>query len=141
MENQNIFGTKKVDSYIKKNNNQFLQIKEDISILDSQFYLIKKIDENSSGKIYLGIQKDSLKKQNEDIVYYSIKIMDTEKTDLNIFKNEIKLLEKINHKDICKIFAYGYGPKISLNKTKNKNPKEYYYIIMEYLIMVIYLNI
>ena len=59
--------------------------------------------------------------------------MNTEKIDLNVFKNEIELMEKVIHKNVCKIFAYGCGPKVSLNKTKNKQPKEYYYIVMEYL--------
>ena len=126
----------KDDSFIKNNNsnnNQLLLIQEPKSILDSKFYLIKKIGEGSSGKVYLGIHKDDLNYQNDNAKYYSIKIMNTEKIDLNIFKNEIELLEKINHKNILKIFAYGYGPKISLDKTKNKQPKEFYYIVMEYL--------
>ena len=59
--------------------------------------------------------------------------MDPHKTDLNIFKTEIKLLEKINHENILKIFAYGFGEKKSCNKNKNKIPKEVYYIVMEHL--------
>ena len=59
--------------------------------------------------------------------------MNTEKIDLEVFKNEINLLEKIDHKNVLKIFAYGYGSKISLNKSKNKKPKEFFYIVMEYL--------
>ena len=38
--------------------------------------------------------------------------MNKEKIDLNMFKDEIELLKKINHKNVCKIFAYGCGPKI-----------------------------
>ena len=53
---------------------------------------------------------------------YSIKLMNTEKINLNSFKNEIELLEKINHKNILKIFAYGNGLKVSLDKSKNKTP-------------------
>ena len=53
-----------------------------------------------------------------------------EKVDIKSFENEYKLLSKINHKNICKIFAYGSGLKISLNKAKNKQPKKYYYIVM-----------
>ena len=33
--------------------------------------------------------------------------------------------KKINHNNVSKIFEYGYGPKISINKNKNKQPKEY----------------
>ena len=53
----------KDDSFIKNNNsnnNQLLLIQEPKSILDSKFYLIKKIGEGSSGKVYLGIHKDDL---------------------------------------------------------------------------------
>ena len=122
----------KEDSFINNNNNQSLQV-EPKSILDSKFYLIKKIGQGSSGKVYLGVQKDSLNNQNENINYYSIKIMNPTKIDLNLFKNEIELLKKINHKNVLKIFDCGYGPKISLDKTKNKKPKKFYYIVMEYL--------
>ena len=116
----------------KNYNNQFNQVNEIKAILDSEFYLIRKISKSSSGKVYLGIHKDSLKEQSDDIIYYSVKIINKEKIDLNIFKNEIELLKKINHKNVCKIFTYGCGPKISLKETKNKKPKEYYYIVMEY---------
>ena len=122
----------KEDSFINNNNNQSLQV-EPKSILDSKFYLIKKIGQGSSEKVYLGVQKDSLNNQNENINYYSIKIMNPTKIDLNLFKNEIELLKKINHKNVLKIFNCGYGPKISLDKTKNKKPKKFYYIVMEYL--------
>ena len=125
--------TKKEDSFIKNNDNQLLQNKEIKSILDSKFYLIKKIGEGFSGKVYLGVQKDSLNGGSDEITYYSIKIMNNKKIELNMFKNEIELLKKINHKNVCKIFSYGCGPKIYLNKTKNKKPKEYYYIVMEHL--------
>ena len=117
------------------NNNQLFQIHEFKSILDSNFYLIKKIGQGSSGKVYLGIHKDSLNNNQSNIIkYYSIKVMKPDKINLNMFKNEIELLEKINHKNVLKIFAYGYGPKISLDKTKKRQQKEFYYIVMEYLI-------
>ena len=128
-KSQNILN--KEDSYIISNN-QLLQILVPKSILDSKFYLIKKIGEGSAGKVYLGVHKDSLNNQNDNIKYYSIKVMNAEKIDLSIFKTEIELLETINHKNVFKIFAYGYGPKISLDKNKNKQPKEFYYIVMEY---------
>ena len=143
MEN---FYTHKLDDSIEKkenysktedsslnNNSQLFQIKEFKSILDSEFYLIRKISESSSGKVYLGIQKDSLNIPNDDIPYYCIKIMNTKKINLNTFKNEINLLKRINHKNIVKIIEYGYGPKISFKTTKKTEPKEYYYIVMEYL--------
>ena len=112
-----------------------LNIPEPKAILDSKFYLIKKIGQGSSAKVYLGLLKDSLINNNnsEQIQYYSIKIIDPEKTDLNIFKTEVKLLEKINHDNILKIYAYGMGQKQNCNKKKEKKPKDVYYIVMEYL--------
>ena len=115
------------------NNNQFFPIQEAKSILDAKFYLIKKIGQGSSGKVYLGFPKEYLNESSENIKYYSIKIMDEEKVKLDAFKNEINLLEKIEHKNILKIFAYGYGPKISLDNSKIKKNKKFYYIVMEYL--------
>ena len=78
--------TTKEDSFIKNNDNQLLQNKEIKSILDSKFYLIKKIGEGSSGKVYLGVQKDSLNGRSDEITYYSIKIMNNEKIELNMFR-------------------------------------------------------
>ena len=123
------------DPLVDNKINQLLLIHGVKSILDSKFYLTKKIGQGSSGKVYLGFPKESLEEaqENEEIKYYSIKIMDTEKIDLDVFKNEINLLEKISHKNVLKIFAYGYGPKISMDKTKIKTPKEFFYIVMEYL--------
>ena len=124
----------KEDSFINgnNNNNQLSQILELKSILDSKYYLIKKIGQGSYGKVYLAVHKDYLNYQDDNINYVCIKVMNAEKIDLNAFKTEIELLQKINHKNVLKIFAYGFGPKISLNKNKNKQPKEFYYIVEEY---------
>ena len=130
-KNQNV--STKEDSFNINNNNQLFQILEPKAILDSKFYLIKKIGQGSSGKIYLGSKKDSLDNKNDNMKYFSIKLMNAETIDLNAFKNEIKLLKKINHRNVLKIYAYDYGPKISLDKTKNKKQKEFHYIVMEYL--------
>ena len=56
--------------------NQLLLIHGVKSILDSKFYLTKKIGQGSSGKVYLGFPKESLEVagENEEIKYYSIKI-------------------------------------------------------------------
>ena len=116
-------------------NNVKLNIPEPKSILDSKFYILKKIGQGSSAKVYLGVLIESLLDNNNpnQLKYFSIKIMDPDKTDLNIFKTEVKLLEKINHENVLKIFAYGFGKKESYNKNKNKFPKEVYYIVMEHL--------
>ena len=125
------------ENEILLNNNSTYTLNFDIpkpkSILDSKFYLIEKIGKGSSAKVYLGLSIESPMDANNHLKSYSIKIMDPKNTDFNTFKNEIKLLEKINHESIIKIFSYGLGQKKSLNKTKNKQPKEVYYIVMEYL--------
>ena len=89
-ENYQTDSTKKETSN-QNNNIQLLQNKEIKTILDSEFYLIRKINESPSGKVYLGIHKDSLKEKNDDINYYSIKLIDAEKIDLFKFKNEIEI--------------------------------------------------
>ena len=89
---ENYFSQKYKDNLIKENsfninnNNQLFQILEPNAILDSKFYLVKKIGQGSSGKIYLGYKKDSLDNKNDNIKYFSIKLMNSEKIDLNGFK-------------------------------------------------------
>ena len=101
--------------------------------MDSKYYIIKKIGQGSSGKVYLGFSKESFHQNNENNQYYSIKLIDNENFDSNIFNNEIYLLEKMNHKNILNILGHGHVPKISLNNSKKKQPKEFYYIVTEYL--------
>ena len=113
--------------------NYSINIQQPKYILDSKYYLVKKIGQGSSGKVYLGFSKESFNEQNDKIQYYSIKLIDDEYFDSNIFNNEIYLLEKINHKNILNILGHGHGPKISLNNSKKKQPKEFYYIVTEYL--------
>ena len=88
----------KEETSLNISDNLITKNKEIKSILDSKFYLIRKIGEGSSGKVYLGIQEESLKVQSDCITYYSIKLMNKEKIDLDVFKNEIELMEKVNHK-------------------------------------------
>ena len=128
-QKENVISNNLVNNNYKLNN-----IPEPKSILDSKFYILKKIGQGSSAKVYLGVLIEDLLDNNNSnqLQYYSIKIMDPHKTDLNIFKAEVKILEKINHENILKIFAYGFGQKKSCNKN-NKIPKEVYYIVMEHL--------
>ena len=104
------------------------------SILDNKFLLIKKIGQGSSSKVYLGLLIESLLDNNcFHPKFYSIKIMTSNKIDLNEFQTEIKLLEKINHDNVLKLYGYGFGQKKSLNKEKAKSGKEVYYLVLEYL--------
>lgn len=98
------------------------------SILDSKFYLLKKIGKGSSSKIYLGTSLESFHSQNSK--FYSIKVL--EKTQINMitYNNEIKILQSLAHKNIITLYSYGEGEKKSCRKNKSKNV---YYIVTEYL--------
>ena len=83
------------EDYLTSSNiNQKFDILEVKSLLDDKFYLTKKIRKGGSGKVYLGFPKEYLNEKMENIKYYSLKIMNTEKIDLDVFKNENNLLEK-----------------------------------------------
>jgi len=112
------------------NGQMFLVNNHPKSILDSKFYLMKKIGEGFSSKVYLGLSIESLSNNYNShlLKYYSIKVMDASKTNLDMFKMELNLLERINHDNIIKIYAYGLGKK----KSKKKE-KEVYYMVMEHL--------
>ena len=67
-----------------------------IAVLNSQFYLLKKIGAGSSGAVYLSYSKDDPKRN-----LYAIKILP--QTEINSdFMNscEVNYLSKINHKNI-----------------------------------------
>ena len=132
------------DSIINKKNNYYINpnienlLKERnikiIGKIDSKFYLIKKIGKGSSGKVYIGVSIEEIenKEINEDIKYYSIKVIEPIKTDISMFKNEVQLLENIEHKNVVKIYAYGLGIKSKIKEDEIKE-KEIFYIVMEYI--------
>ena len=96
-----------------------------IAVLNSQFYLLKKIGAGSSGAVYLSYSKDDPKRN-----LYAIKILP--QTEINSdFMNscEVNYLSKINHKNILKIHSHGIG-KLQL---QNGFCQQVYYIIMDYL--------
>ena len=114
-------------------NNFNFQLSEIKGIIDSKYYLLKKIGKGSSAKVYLAISKDSLNSNDiTQIEYYSVKVIEPLKMDVNMFKKEIYLLENLNHENILKIYSYGMGTK---EKIKNNQTikKDIYYIVMEYL--------
>ena len=115
----------------QKQNFIFNDIPKPKSILDSKFYLIKKIGHGSSAKVYLGLSLESLiDNDTGHLKYYSIKIIDPVKIKLDLFKEEVRSLERIEHDNILKIFAYGFGQKKSCKTNKEKGV---YYIVMEYI--------
>ena len=114
-------------------NQNLLQIPQIKGIIDSKYYLIKKIGSGSSAKVYLSVSINSLNSENtEQIKYYSIKVIDPSKININMFKKEVELLQNLDHENILKIYDYGIGKK---EKMKNMEKKQFdiYYIVMEYL--------
>ena len=102
-------------------------------VINSKDYLIKKLGNGSSAKVYLGTSKASLESGDIDqIKYYSIKVIDPSKIDENMFKKEVESLQKMNHENILKIYDYGIGKKEKI-KNNEKKITDIYYIIMEYL--------
>jgi len=121
----------------ENNNNPSLQLNLNLSeikgIIDSKFYLLKKIGQGSSAKVYLGIFIDSLKSNDiNQMKYYSIKVIDPLKMDIKMFKTEVELLQSLNNENILKLYYYGIGTKEKI-KNNLKNKKDIYYLVMEYL--------
>ena len=131
------------DNFIKNNvinnissvedNNINIKLSETKGIIDSKYYLIKKIGNGSSAKVYLCLSKDSINSNDiNQIKYYSIKVIDPLKINIEMFKKEVELLQNLDHENILKIYAYGMGKKEKI-KNNQKIEKNIYYIVMEYL--------
>ena len=123
----------KVIISLNEKNNINMNLPKIKGILDSKFYLIKKIGQGSSGKVYLGLLIDSLNSNDvNQLKYFSIKVINPSKVDINMFKKEVELVQNINHQNILKIFSYGFGKKEKM-KNMQKISEDVYYIVMEYL--------
>ena len=123
----------KVTNSLNEKNNINMNLPKIKGILDSKFYLIKKIGQGSSGKVYLGLLIDSLNPNDvNQLKYFSIKVINPSKVDINMFKKEVELVQNINHQNILKIFSYGFGKKEKM-KNMQKISEDVYYIVMEYL--------
>ena len=100
-------------------NQNLLQIPQIKRIIDSKYYLIKKIGNGSSAKVYFGVSINSLNSENnEHIKYYSIKVIDPSKININMFKKEVELLQNLDHENILKIYDYGIGKKEKMKNMK-----------------------
>ena len=125
--------SKEQNNILKNENKINLELSQTKGIIDSNFYLLKKIGNGSSAKVYLGISKDYLEFNDvNQIKYFSIKVIDPLKMDVNMFQKEVENLQKLNHENVLKIYAYGKGKKEKI-KNEQKIEKEVYYIVMEYL--------
>jgi serine/threonine protein kinase len=129
----NIIQKNQIESQLfqNKNENDNNSIKDSenqiIGILNSEFYLIKIIGSGSSGLVYLSY---SIYDENIPKTLYAIKIMDKPEPNNDINNNrKINYLEKINHKNIIKVFGHGLG----MLQTSQGLTQKIYYIIMEYV--------
>jgi serine/threonine protein kinase len=127
------------NNILLKQNDINLDLSQTKGVIDSKYYLLKKIGKGSSAKVYLATSKDYLESNDinnfdniNNIKYLSIKVVDPLKMDINMFKKEVELLQNISHENILKIYSYGIGKKEKI-KNNQKISKEIYYIVMEYL--------
>ena len=109
------------NNYIQRSENQIM------GILNSEYYLIKKIGSGSSGLVYLSY---SIYDKNLPKTLYATKIMDKPEPNYKILENSrINYTEKMNHKNIIKVYGHGLG----VLQTSQGITQKVYYIIMEYL--------
>lgn len=110
---------------IIKNNRKYLNYVT--GILNSNFYLIKKIGSGASGSVYLAY---SIYDKNVPKSLYAIKILnETEQNDSLIKNCKKQFLEEVNHKNILKTYSFGKG----LLQTSSGLLMEVFYIVMDYL--------
>ena len=122
------------NNYLNEKNQINLELSQIKGIIDSKYYLLSKIGNGSSAKVYFGISKDSLESNDiNQIKYFSIKVIDPLKMDINMFKKEVELLQNLDHENILKIYSYGIGKKEKIKKNGQKIEKNIYYLVMEYL--------
>ena len=122
---ETIFPKQQIIQSLNKNH-QILNLNyenEYIAILNSEFYLIKEIGKGTTGKVFLShyIKDDKL---------YSIKIIEQKDPNDNCINScEVIFLEKMNHKNILKVYGHGLG----ILETPSGLKQQVYYLIMDYL--------
>ena len=104
------------------------QMSPPIAILNSKFFLIKKLGNGSSGTVYL-----SYSREDPNRTLYAIKIipLTLPNFDISNLANscEVNFLSKMEHQNILKIHYHGIGPI----QFQNGSVQQVYYIIMDYL--------
>ena len=101
------------------------QLSPPIAILNSVFYLIKKIGAGTSGAVYLSYSIEDPKR-----TLYAIKILSQTENNFDFMNScEVNYLSKIYHKNILKVHYHGIGQLQMQNGLTTK----VYYIIMDYL--------
>ena len=96
-----------------------------LGILNSKFYLIKKLGSGSSGVVFLSYSIEDLNK-----TLYAIKLIPQTNSNFDLMNScEVNYLSKLNHKNILKIYSHGTGNV----QFQNGLTKQVYYIVMDYL--------
>ena len=96
-----------------------------IAVLNSEYYLLKKLGSGSSGCVYL-----SYSKLDQNKTLYAIKLIPKTVSNFDFMNScEVNYLSKINHKNILKVHLYGTGQL----QYPNGLTQQVYYIIMDYL--------
>ena len=97
-----------------------------LGVLNSDFNLIKVIGYGASGAVYLSysIYDISIPK-----TLYAIKVIFKKDPNDNELDCEVSYVEKMNHKNIIKVYGHGYG----ILQTPPGLTQQVYYIIMEYI--------
>ena len=111
-----------------KNENNYIQDSEKhiLGVLNSEFNLIKVIGHGASGAVYLSY---SIYDTNIPKTLYAIKVIFNRDPNDNELDCEVSYVEKMNHKNIIKVYGHGYG----ILQIPPDLTQQVYYIIMEYI--------
>ena len=119
------YSNNKLEEKLLNSNSSMEQFPPPIAMLNSKFYLIKKLGSGSSGAVYLSYSREDPNKK-----LYAIKIIPQALLNFNILNScEVNFLSKIEHPNILKIHYHGIGPI----QFQNGVVQQVYYIVMDYL--------
>jgi len=120
--------TDQIKTENRKNESNSTQDPENqiLGVLNSEFNLIKVIGYGASGAVYLSY---SIYDTNIPKILYAIKVIFKRDPNDNELDCEVSYVEKMNHKNIIKVYGHGYG----ILQTPPSLTQQVYYIIMEYI--------
>ena len=120
--------TDQIKTENRKNESNSTQDPENqiLGVLNSEFNLIKVIGYGASGAVYLSY---SIYDTNIPKILYAIKVIFKRDPNDNELDCEVSYVEKMNQKNIIKVYGHGYG----ILQTPPSLTQQVYYIIMEYI--------